>query len=189
MRKIISAIAAAVMLSFGSNAMATPTGLTGPIETYSPPFGSGHITDVENDLNAYLGVSDVVYLGRLDGSKFDADAILAGTGASISGTGLTGTSGTWTFVQGTTTYEVVGLEINGGSHGALYAVTPWALSGFWDTNDITAGASGNHPALSHLDFYARAVGTTSTPEPLTLSLVGAGLAGIGALRRRAAKKA
>lgn len=190
MRNFISAIAAAIFLSLGSSAMATPVGTVGPIATYDPPFGAAHITDVETDLNSYLGVSDVVYLGRLDGGGFDADTILDGTGASISGTGLTGKSGTWTFVQGTTTYEVVGIEINGGSQGALYAVTPSALLGYWDTNDLLAGKSDNHPDLSHLDFYARAFDpTTNTPEPLTLSLFGAGLAGIGALRRRVTKKA
>lgn len=194
MEKILSktaALIAAFVLSVGvsSVALATPVGTTGPIQTYGPPFGAAHITTVEGDLNAYLGVSDVVYLGRLDSSGFAADPILNGTGASLSGTGLTGTSGTWTFIQGSTVYEVVGIEINGGSHGALYAVTPAALLGFWDTNDLLAGNSDNPPDLSHLDFYARAFGTPpGVPEPLTLSLFGAGLAGLGAIRRRKAKQ-
>lgn len=66
---------------------------------------------VTSYLNTYLGVSDVVYMGCLDGSGFDAASIL-------NGAGLTGKSGAWTFNQGSTIYEIVGIEMNGGSHGA-----------------------------------------------------------------------
>ncbi len=182
--------AAAIFVVAGLSAgmaQATPVGLTGPIEIYSPPFGAAHRTAVVNDLNAALGVTDVVYLGRLNpNGGVEYGPVLTGTGASISGTGLTGKSGTWTFTQGSTTYEVVGIEINGGSKGALYLVTPAALNGFWDTNDLTAGASSNTPNLSHMDFFARIASTTTVPEPATLALIGAGLVGVWSVRRRKA---
>jgi hypothetical protein len=187
-KNIISATAAALSFSFAlaTAAMATPVGTTGPVQTYDGDFGSGHIATVEAYLNSEIGPG-VVYLGRLDTSGWDAtgaDAILHGTGAMLAGTDLSKKLGTWTFTQGTTTYQVAAIEINGGSHGALYLVAPWALSGYWDTNDLTAGKSSNSPGLSHLDFYAVAVPKRAVPEPATLSLVGAGFLGAGYLRRK-----
>jgi PEP-CTERM motif len=176
-------VGAATATTFGSNASATTiSGLTGPIQTYDPPFGDQHITDVITYLDSLPGISGVVYLGRLDSSGADVKL-----GGGLSGTGLGGTSGTWTFNPGSTNYVVAFLEINAGSIGKLYDVDPDKNTGFWDTSDITVG--GNHPALSHLDFYGLAAGpggggTGDIPEPASLALLGAGLVGLGLTRRR-----
>lgn len=174
----IPAILAAVMMA--GTASATPIGLTGPIQTYSAPFGAAHIATVTAYLNTYLDVSDVVYLGRYTGATgvSDLDAVLNGTGAGFTVTGGLTNSGTWVFNPGNTNYLVVGLEVSTSGTADLYAVNPASNSGNWDTADI------NGHNLSHLDFYARAIGTVKTPEPATLLLLGGGIAGIGFSRRK-----
>jgi hypothetical protein len=189
MRSLL-ATSTAVLLCLGAlagtcaTASATPTGLSGPVQSYSPSFGAAHITAVESYLDGLLGTT-VTYLGRLDGGSASLNAILSGTGASLTGTGLSGESGKWTFNPGSSDYLVTFIEINAGSHGLLYNVNPDSNTGFWDTNDITVGR-GNHPSLSHLDFYAVKVDPPSAvPEPASMALLSVGLLGLAALRRKA----
>ncbi len=160
-------------------AAATPAGLTGPLQTYSAPFGASHITTVETYLNGYFGVTDITYLGRYTGSTdtFVPESVLSGTGAFFTITGGGTASGTWEFDPGNTDYVIYAVTVSTSGKADLYAVSPPSNSGHWDTNDI------NGHNLSHLDFYARLV-THKTPEPISLLLMGGGLIGLGAVRKK-----
>lgn len=179
----LAAMAGAGLLSvsFASGAMAAPTGLTGPIQSYDPNFGSGHIATVKSYLETLTGKT-VIYLGRMDGGSVDLGDDLAGTGASLTGTGLGGKSGTWTFDPGSSNDIVSFIEINGGSHGLLYDVDPDSNTGSWNTNDILNGG-GKHPDLSHLDFWGIASSTSAVPEPAIWAMMLVGFGGLGAMLR------
>jgi hypothetical protein len=174
---VVAFLLSAVLLP--AAASATPAGLTGPLQAYNSPFGAAHVATVTTYLNGYFGVSDVAYLGRYDGksSTFTPESILSGTGAFFTITGGTTSSGTWEFDPGNTDYVIYAVEVSTSGKADLYAVTPPSNSGSWDTNDI----DGHN--LSHLDFYARVV-THKAPEPISLFLMGGGLAGLQLVRRK-----
>ena len=183
-------------------AVATPSWVNGPIDSLSQPFGTAHLTAVENFLDSYYATSGVIYLGRLDSSSNDlTSSPLSGLGTTLTGTGLGSTSGTWTLTENLNlgaAWNVLAIEINAGSQGLLYDENPTGLltsacntlgmtftcTGNWDTSDILVGY-GNHPALSHIDPPL----PDPVPEPSTLALFGAGLASVLAVRRRKAVKA
>ena len=166
-------------LALPTAASATPAGLTGPLQTYNSPFGGAHIATVETYLNGYFGVSDITYLGRYTGATdtFAPESVLSGTGAFFTITGGSTASGTWAFDPGNTDYVIYAVTISTSGQADLYAVTPASNSGNWNTNDI------NGHNLSHLDFYARIV-THKAPEPISLFLMGGGVAGIRIARRK-----
>ncbi len=133
MRQLLAASTAAILclgvaVGMSTSASATPIGLSGPVQNFSPPFGVDHATAVESYLDGLLGTT-VSYLGRLENDGASLDAILLGSGASLSGTGLSGKSGTWTFNPGSSDYLVTFVEINAGSHGLLYNVDPDSNTG------------------------------------------------------------
>ena len=84
----------------------------------------------------------------------------------------------------------------GGVTLADFLPSPGKNGGFYFASDICDGTSGTSPVTCGgtpgqtgpvtAEFDARSV---SVPEPFTLSLFGAGLGGVAALRRRAKKKA
>jgi hypothetical protein len=179
---VVAFFASALLLPV--TASATPAGLTGPLQTYQANqipggFGSTHIATVETYLNGYFGVTDITYLGRYTGATatFAPESVLSGTGAFFTITGGSTGSGTWAFDPGNTDYVIYAVEVSTSGKADLYAVTPPSNSGNWDTNDI------NGHNLSHLDFYARLV-PHKTPEPISLFLMGGGLAGLQMVRRK-----
>jgi hypothetical protein len=165
-----------------SPACATIAGAGGPLDTYAAPVGGSHINDVESYLIDNFGFTDLIYVGRFNGdgtglTNFNAD--LNGAGASLVVAGIPGTSGTWTFNQGSSTYEIVALDIFTASNGAIYKLDQASLSGFWNTDDIKGGGHN----LSHIDFYAVKV-RHRVPEPTSFFLMGGGVAGIRMVRRK-----
>lgn len=174
---VVAFFASALLLPVAASA--TPAGLTGPLQTYTSPFGGAHITTVETYLNGYFGVTDITYLGRYTGATdtFVPESVLSGTGAFFTITGGSTASGTWEFDPGNTDYVIYAVTVSTSGKADLYAVTPPSNTGNWDTNDI------NGHGLSHLDFYARLV-PHKTPEPISLFLMGGGLAGLQMVRRK-----
>lgn len=90
-------------------------------------------------------------------------------------------------------YNIPGSTITASWNTALY---PWI--NFYGLNsgygfDINSG-SGNHPGAVYATTYESSKGSgklftlTSTPEPMTVALFGAGLAGAAAFRGRRAKR-
>jgi hypothetical protein len=166
-----------------SPACATIAGATGPLESYGPPPNPAHISAVESYLISNFGFTDLIYVGRYnnDNTLTDFSADLNGAGASLVVAGVPGTSGTWTFNQGSSTYEIVALDIFAASDGAIYKLDQASLSGFWNTADLGNG----HNSVSHIDFYAvKVTHTHKAPEPVSLFLMGGGLAGLQMVRRK-----
>lgn len=153
--------------------------------------------DTKAFLLAEYGVT-IDYFGRATGESF-AGAGQNGSGTEVAGVGFNvkssngGLSGTWTFNPGSTgtVPTVIVMHAGGGQHDVIYAINSPGLSGIWDTSENINGG-GNQAALSNFDVFG---GTgpgveggclphIPCPEPFTLSLFGAGLAGMVTMRRR-----
>jgi|GEM_PF-3361758 len=195
MKKIFGALFALALGVTGvcASASASPIGLSGPwASTVTPAnpatFDPLHIGGTVLGLTLALG-ENVDYIGRLSSDAVVFNPLQSGlAGASLSGTGLGGKTGSWTFVSGADVYEIVAVEIDAGNVlgfglGKIYLTNPIANSGNWDTSDFGIGRF--HPNLNYLDFYGVKVGSADVPEPMTLLLVGGGLAMVIRRKKRA----
>lgn len=203
MKKIIGAMfALAVGVAISGSASATPAGLTeitGVGNGVADPtaftglggfFEGLHIAAVDGAVDLQVAFP-TMYLGRYtaNGSTVDPFGLhpVLLNGASISGTGNTASGGTWSFVSGDYVFQVVAIEINAGggfltgSTTHLYMVDPAAGSGQWDLSDFSGSDLRN---FDYVDLYGLYVGPAAVPEPMSLMLVGGGLAGLGFLRKK-----
>lgn len=118
---------------------------------------------------------------------------VSATGTKVAGDSKGTWTVTWSEAAGLPNLPVIvdfAVYIAGGSTGDAYLlsnvtlpVSPTTGSGTFDIVFLNNG--GNEPDLSHFTLAGRIVGTpTNVPEPMTLSLLGMGLIGLGAVARR-----
>jgi hypothetical protein len=127
-------------------------------------------------LRTFFSNPNIFYLGTIDGPGNDAPNPPAGESITGSSGGL---SGTWK----SNLDLVFAFDVKAGNDNALESVVPPALSGTWSTSDITNNG-GQHPDESHIDFFGDPAPAQAIPEPTSLTLLGAALAGLGMLLRR-----
>ncbi len=96
-----------------------------------------------------------------------------------------GSTGTWNYTPGAGDPLITFYVAKGGNFFNLFSNDGDANSGDWFTpiNENGNGKGIKRYGLSHLTFYDTGRPTTQVPEPISLTLLGIGLLGVGAVRR------
>ena len=211
-RALLAAAAVVAVFSLGSSARATPfdfsfsgAGISGSIELtygtatdadYSGAFVVTGISGTFSDAN--IGILNAS-IGMLEPRNFatpDATNLLAPNSFSkfAVATGLP------TFANGVLTYDdlfwpggslptATDYTAHGGFldiYGLLFDIGDGEVVNFWSNGDTGSGVdygAAVATSVASLDYVS---GGVTVPEPVSLTLLGAGIAILGAMRRRAA---
>jgi hypothetical protein len=148
-------------------------------------FGSGNVVTTVN-CGTYVGTyggndADPLTVGGVEydqiAKKNDGENFWTGD-QTFSVTGMPGTSGTWSALV-----NVLYMVIKGGNEYSVYSLgSGGASSGFWATAPNQLNPQGVPQDISHISFYGE--GGNEVPVPGTLGLLGLGLVGLGAVRRK-----
>lgn len=155
------------------------------VASFNTAQGTGQSpTTVSDDVLAFLnaaGDRGETYLGRAGNSPFS----VGGDSITTSSTdGSADETGIFTYTPGTNQQNFVGefvaIHAGSGQDVEIYQINTPGVTGTFATND-------GH-GLSNFDLFGMdPPAQTPVPEPFTLSLFGAGLAGAVAMRRRKAR--
>jgi hypothetical protein len=145
-------------------------GLTFIANFTTPNQSNSAIATLVTDYLALLG-DNVTYLGRQDGSGH-ASGIVSITTSPWRAANL---SGTWSLNPGSTGFvgSFVAIHAGSGQTDDLFLINSPGTSGTWATN--------NGHGLSNFDLFGTK-SITPAPEPASMTLLGAGLVGLGLAR-------
>ncbi len=176
---------------FAFSAQALPLCTTGPgldLTLGCQAGGNDNEANVEQAIDDATGTAvDVTLYGKSDDnpSLFDFTNMLDKDGDPT--TNLTSAlSGLWEVLDGTL---ISYISIVAGPQFALYEIDPASDTGSFSTLGLLVGGGpqgGNQPEVSHISFWTAPGDDTDVPEPAALGLLGLGLVGLAAIRRRRA---